>query len=93
MNKLYESFNYTAMRIRNLEKTLTEFAVEQYGENAWIAIDGAAMNILEDNIYLTIDMRGGIDADENMFDMKVDIPAEIDNVEDYLKGFIVAKIY
>lgn len=93
MNKLYESFNYTAMRIRNLEKTLTEFAVEQYGEDAWIAIDGAAMNILEDNIYLTIDMRGGIDADENMFDMKVDIPAEIDNVEDYLKGFIVAKIY
>lgn len=93
MNKLYESFNYTAMRIRNLEKTLTEFAVKQYGEDAWIAIDGAAMSIFEDNIYLTIDMRGGIDADENMFDMKVDIPAEIDNVEDYLKGFIVAKIY
>lgn len=92
MNKLYESFNYTAMRVRNLEKALSEFAVTQYGEDAWIAIDGAAMDIFDDNIYLTIDMRGGIEADDNVFNMKVDIPAKIENIEDYLKGYIIAKM-
>lgn len=79
--------------IINLEGQLNEFMREQYGEDAWFAIDDVRFNYFdEDGFSITINIRGGDESDKNAFQGEFIIPDKLTNLLDYLKGVVSSQM-
>lgn len=79
--------------IINLEGQLNEFMREQYGEDAWLAIEDVRFNYFdEDSFRITMNIRGGDESDKNAFQGEFDIPDKLTNLLDYLKGVVTSQM-
>lgn len=91
--KAFTDFKKT---IVNLEGQLNEFMQEQYGDDAWLAIDDVRLfNYFDEEdsfISITMNIRGGDESDKNVFQGEFDIPDKLTNLLDYLKGVITSQM-
>ena len=81
--------------IINLEGQLNEFMREQYGNDAWLAIEGVRFfNYFDedDSFSITMSIRGGDESDQNAFQGEFDIPDKLTNLLDYLKGVVSSQM-
>lgn len=85
--KTFTDFKKT---IVNLEGQLNEFMREQYGNDAWLAIEDVRFNYFDedDSFSIIMSIRGGDESDKNVFQGEFDIPDKLTNLLDYLKGVV-----
>ena len=89
-----ETFAIFNKAIINLEGQLNEFMREQYGDDAWLAIEDVRFNYFDedDSFSITMNIRGGDESDKNAFQGEFDIPDKITNLLDYLKGVVSSQM-
>ena len=90
-----ETFTNFKKTIVNLEGQLNEFMREQYGEDAWLAIEDVRFNCFDEEdsfSIIIINIRGGDESDKNAFQGEFDIPDKLTNLLDYLKGVVSSQM-
>ena len=89
-----ETFAIFNKAIINLEGQLNEFMREQYGDDAWLAIEDVRFNYFDedDSFSITMNIRGGDESDKNAFQGEFDIPDKLTNLLDYLKGVVSSQM-
>ena len=89
-----ETFAIFNKAIINLEGQLNEFMREQYGDDAWLAIEDVRFNYFDedDSFSIIMNIRGGDESDKNAFQGEFDIPDKLTSLLDYLKGIVSSQM-
>ena len=89
-----ETFAIFNKAIINLKGQLNEFMREQYGDDAWLAIEDVRFNYFDedDSFSIIMNIRGGDESDKNAFQGEFDIPDKLTSLLDYLKGIVSSQM-
>ena len=90
-----KTFTIFKKAIINLEGQLNEFMREQYGDDAWLAIEDIRFFSCfdeDDSFIIIMNIRGGDESDKNAFQGEFNIPDKLTNLLDYLKGVVSSQM-